>query len=779
MSKKLESVIELAQSNIMGTMLEVLANDLGVSIDSLDRLGIGWLPIVEFQNNKSYTGWWAIPEYDARGNLVGISLRSRDGIKVTYPGSKRGLVFSIDRDKRQALKYRPGSHNWVRTHEEKIECPICGKPDGCLLSKDDPEDPSAVICRVVEEGSRKQTGLGWLHVLKETSALDRNSSLAPGSDEPIIIVEGMTDCAAALSLGFEAVGRPSDRSGFAALANMVRGRDVIVIGENDRKADGRAPGFEGMKAAATAMQEHCPSVTKIMPPAKFKDLRTWYKEGGLTREHFLDYLKSHGDSSVENAILKDDNPTTAAEAFLNDCFKHGRHLTIIRWMKSCYHVYSEGRYVKVDAEAVENRLRKWSRGRHYLTQKPGSPDPVLMPVRQTKGWVSNVMAAIPAETSPGMFVDDLSPPMWLPGHSGPDPRLLIPFKNGVLDVVKWCSYKDDYLMPHTPELFNLHCLPYDFDPDAKTRHWLPFLQSSLDDEAAKIRLLQEWYAYCMTGMTDQQKFLILVGAKNSGKSVILSTLEALIGSENYGAGDPKQMTERFGFAGQVGKLVTGFDEITITRDVDSAKLSTILKQLSGEASVAVEEKGKDARRATLNARMMMTCNTLPYMRDTEDALFRRLMIIAFTRTAKNRDTSLKEKFRDEIQGIALWALRGLRRLYRQGEFTVPRSMEAELDRWSDATNPIKSFVNQCCVVREGQEVSESLVYSMFVQFLKARHREGKPTSCLRFTEALCRNSDNQIQLVRRRVPNKNQPVRIFQGLKLKSWVENEFIVDED
>jgi hypothetical protein len=50
----------------------------------------------------------------------------------------------------------------LRVQQLKINCPICAKPDWCLVA----DDGSAAICRRIEKGSVKKCGkAGWLHVL--------------------------------------------------------------------------------------------------------------------------------------------------------------------------------------------------------------------------------------------------------------------------------------------------------------------------------------------------------------------------------------------------------------------------------------------------------------------------------------------------------------------------------------------------------------------------------------------------------------------------------------
>lgn len=93
--------------------------------------------------------------------------------------------------------------------------------------------------------------------------------------DPVLIVEGPSDTAAALDAGFNAVGRPSNRSGGEMLAELLAGRDVVVMGENDMKQDGRWPGKEGVQAITDQLVDRCKSVETTFPPADYKDARAW------------------------------------------------------------------------------------------------------------------------------------------------------------------------------------------------------------------------------------------------------------------------------------------------------------------------------------------------------------------------------------------------------------------------------------------------------------------------------------------------------------------------
>lgn len=64
-----------------------LAEQLGVSIDSLERLGVGVSP------DGSFTSW---PERNARGRTIGIVRRYPDGTKKHMPGGHAGLYIARD-----------------------------------------------------------------------------------------------------------------------------------------------------------------------------------------------------------------------------------------------------------------------------------------------------------------------------------------------------------------------------------------------------------------------------------------------------------------------------------------------------------------------------------------------------------------------------------------------------------------------------------------------------------------------------------------------------------
>ena len=104
-------------------------------------------------------------------------------------------------------------------------------------------------------------------------------------DGPLLIVEGESDLAAALDLGFHAIGRPNCNSKIEMTAKAARGHcEIIIVGDND--AVGRA----GAEKLADALILHYRSVKIVYPPDDIKDLRQWL-QAGLTHETLQQIIK--------------------------------------------------------------------------------------------------------------------------------------------------------------------------------------------------------------------------------------------------------------------------------------------------------------------------------------------------------------------------------------------------------------------------------------------------------------------------------------------------------
>jgi len=150
------------------------------------------------------------------------------------------------------------------------------------------------ICRRFQDGQKKM-----MHGHKHGLYFSDNWLQGVG---PILIVEGLSDTAAAITKGLAAIGRPSaivPRDVLPELVELLKRvpkeRGIIVVGENDQdhmQDHMPWPGKEGaIKTAQQLTEALGRPIPWALPPATTKDLRSWLKSNPEATGHdFLDSL---------------------------------------------------------------------------------------------------------------------------------------------------------------------------------------------------------------------------------------------------------------------------------------------------------------------------------------------------------------------------------------------------------------------------------------------------------------------------------------------------------
>lgn len=724
MANKWDAIQEAFASNVAPPytgMLPLLGNDLGVSDSSLNRLGIGYAPVVEFAKRPGQR-FWTVPERDPSGKIVGMALRAESGkMKIMMPGSKHGLCYPVRKGFTVGKRdYSPGPKNWVRTKESGNECPVCHKPDGCLLSIENPEDPAAVLCIRESKGSTRPGNLdtgGWLHIRKPEGNLVKGGPL-PESDNPVVIVEGMSDTAAALDLGLIAVGRPSNLAGLGYLLELVSGRPVIIVGENDLKADGRHPGLVGMEAAFETLRHKCAAV-KVVPPPGSKDLREWKKLHDLTRESFLAYVEQHGDKTIDSRILESIEPPIRAEAWLRENhYQEGVYT--LRKISGEWFLYEHGYYrpAVMDAD-IRGPLYKWFAGRKYKKeQEDGST--TIEPMYCDRTMIDGTVDAFD-EKCPLTVAQRAAIPCWLDGRVSPSPTDLVVFPNGLFNVTHYQNTGEVSLTENTPTFFALHHLPYPFDPAAECPQWLTFLDQVFEGRPLERALLQEWFGYNLVPDVSKQKFMFFVGPPGSGKGTSLKVLEAMLGPSAVVSNmTPTLLGEKFGMEPLIGKLGVTMPDCKLGRDTDTEVFLERLLLLTGDSfsEIAVRKMRQSSAQVRVYARLTMAGNDFLSLPDAVNALERRALVIPFTRCFTKPDPDLASKLAKESSGIFRWALEGLIRLRYNGEFTEPPSSVESRKEFVRAASPLQAFAHECCEVFAGARIREDQLYDCWRAWAK-------------------------------------------------------------
>ena len=730
-------------------MLRELSNQLEVSITSLGRIGVGLNPL------NGYGMWaWVFPERDAKGNVIGLLERYADGSKLMVKGSKRGLIYEVN-DGQKEYEYK----KWQRVSAEFL-CPLCGKPDGCMFPEGEYDNPNAIVCVHTSEGSTKPLGLGYLHILDNKRSPNRiqGSSFLVSNNLPILVVEGASDVCAALDLGFTAVGRPSAEGGVKLLTGLLRGKQTVVIGENDS-----GPGKAGMEKAFVALKDGGQS-TKVLPPAEAKDLRQW-KIAGLTQQELLDYIEKAGDSSMSPDIFENDIAYTIAKTWLKQNKTIDGNL-LLRTFRRGFVEFDSHCYQDIPDELIHGQLYDYLAGKSFVHS-----DGTVRVYKPTRAKLYDILDACNA-----FCPIDAQPPTWLDDNQHPDPRRLITFQNGILDVDDYAKGKITLHNP-TPDFFTFTALPYKFDENLNSEIWEEFINDIFNEDKDKIALLAQWFGYNTVPDLSYEKLMLFTGRPRSGKSTTLETLQAMLGDNNCCETSFQALAGAFGYQPLIGKLsaVIG-DAKSPKRGEAEAVLEKILHITGGDA-VSVNVKNKAALPLIrLTCRFTIAMNDLPAFTDHSRALEYRTNILTFNNSYVGReDRTLKHRLRQEAKEGKLinFALQGLASLYAGSDFIIPEESALTMNTFRELVSPIVEFTDNCLTGDENSGVPTDYLYDLWKWWCKREGRNAGFKST--FIRNLLSTMTNTLQIREGEVGNMD---RVIMGVRVTEWGQKEYLKGE-
>lgn len=332
--------------------------------------------------------------------------------------------------------------------------------------------------------------------------------------------------------------------------------------------------------------------------------------------------------------------------------------------------------------------------------------------------VANVMQAMRALAH---LPSDIDPPSWIAdGTTETEASQMLSCANGLFDL------RTRERIDHTPLLFNIVSVPFAYEPEAlDPAAWLAFLDSLWPNDHDSIMLLQEFFGYVLSGRTDMQKMLMLIGPIRSGKGTIARVLAYLIGKENVAGPTLANLATNFGLSPLIHKPLAIIADARLGNTPSHVVVERLLS-ITGEDVMTIDLKYRAPWTGRLLTRFVLMSNELPRFSDSSGAIATRMLILQLTNSFLDReDLTLEQRLMTELPGILNWALDGLDRLVRNGKFTVPKSSDAATTMLMDLASPVSAFVRERCVLGPNKTVSRATLYGVWKGWAEANgHQSG-------------------------------------------------------
>lgn len=298
----------------------------------------------------------------------------------------------------------------------------------------------------------------------------------------------------------------------------------------------------------------------------------------------------------------------------------------------------------------------------------------------------------------------------------------LPVENGVLDL----SGEETALRSYNPEDWFTEKIPFCYNPSAKCERFLTeLIRPALSNEDDVNQLQRDLGRQLFAG-NDAQTISILHGEGGSGKSVLLSILEFMLGLSRVGHLRSDHLNGRFETHGFHGKsTLVGKD---VRPDYLNNQGAAVIKSLTGADRIQTEQKygGKhDLRGAffiiiTANSRLMIK------LQGDQSAWRRRLVVYEFSRQAPEKRIPNFDQvlLQEEGEGILAWLIEGYlahrKELREHGTLKLTPEQQQRVDDWLMESDALRAFAKENIKAGVGTITVEE-VWTSFCEFAR-RHQ---------------------------------------------------------
>lgn len=292
-------------------------------------------------------------------------------------------------------------------------------------------------------------------------------------------------------------------------------------------------------------------------------------------------------------------------------------------------------------------------------------------------------------------------------------------------------------------------------PGGDCPRWRAFILQIVQGDAALSAYIQRWCGYALTGLTDEQAFLFIVGPGGNGKSVLTNLMMHVLAS--YATTAPMETfmatngdRHPTDLAGLQGARLVVAQETEAGRALAEAKI----KSLTGGDPVKARFMRGNYFQYVPAFKLVMVGNHQPVIRNPDDAMRRRLHLMPLTFKPATPDPGLIDALKEEAHGILQWAIEGC--LKWQGErLTKPVVVNNATAEYFADQDMLTQWVAERCEPDRSRSEPSSALFRDWEAWCK--NCGEAPGTCKQFSAALERHF----------VKKRTSSGMMFCGLRLK------------
>ncbi|WP_347460979.1 phage/plasmid primase, P4 family [Acinetobacter sp. ANC 7454] len=315
-----------------------------------------------------------------------------------------------------------------------------------------------------------------------------------------------------------------------------------------------------------------------------------------------------------------------------------------------------------------------------------------------------------------------------------DPRVLVPIKeldsdlyllgcaNGAVDL------RTGDLVPPSQDLLITYSTGVEYNPKAKCPLFKKTVLEAFHNDQEMADFFQRLMGYAILGNPKENLIVIPFGDGSNGKSTVLTTIFKALG-------DYAKMTPAETFLGE-GKASAGgaredllrlrgarFVYVSEPDENKELKEGLVKSMTGGESIIARGLYSKVSVEFIPTWTVVMPTNHKPIIKGGDHGIWRRLMMVPFTRnydkdTTVKKDPSRSEKLKGELQGVLAWLVQGALE-YQQHGLNEPKKTKEAREEYREDMDLLSDWIRECCEEGDFRETSQNLWLS-WQQYAESR-----------------------------------------------------------
>jgi putative DNA primase/helicase len=308
--------------------------------------------------------------------------------------------------------------------------------------------------------------------------------------------------------------------------------------------------------------------------------------------------------------------------------------------------------------------------------------------------------------------------------------------NGTVDL------KMGKLLPHSRQNLLTKLCPTSYLPINVCPNFIRFLTEIMDNNKAMVDFIQRCLGYSLIGdRNDEKLFLVLHGSGANGKSTLLETVRAVLGSDFTLSTPTSTLLKKRsdGIPNDVARL-RGARLVTASETNEGRGLdASLVKRLTGGDPIDARFLRGEWFTFDCTFVLWLATNHRPVITDDSEGIWDRVRLVPFdVRIPEGqRDEGLRDRLvATEREGILAWMVQGALD-YQAGGLRPPDRVMIATKEYRTEQDPVLTFLAEMCTEDRdnfGMKVRTTELYRAYAEW--SEHQEETPIGKKKFNSKI-------------------------------------------